>query len=1053
MLLAVGIGLFATVFIVYNRFLGWIDGLPALPEKYLQVARPDHPPLEPQLENRIDRLLRQAFGDKCAEVNYRYRLGMQVQGLYLAAEDIHFEPDGRVKLSPLSLAVIGKPNPKTGFPEIHTVHCDMALATFDRRIESWSDMGRSRLVSAEFTTDPTLSADPRQGKIVVISNHGTPNAEDHLIATMPGPLYFRDNAAQEPNKPQLWTNKSIEITDYQAKPPHIIKASTLNVYLDPDAMKTDKSTPRAKDPKEARAGPVRRIELRNVLMILTIDGKSDFLRSTTETVSAPPKEGDHSVLSIRTLGAFNFDLRTNHADFEIDRQLNPGLRQYVEVVRAQKTGTDELHCEKLDLQFRRKAPASQQTGQDPSSSMEIEEARATGAAVQLESLAEKLRATGTELIFSNVKRQVVLKGSPMVAIKEDNRIEGPELVLNRPDPNAPPPPAGQAIQLGRAAGPGTAYLNDLKSNRSSTVRWNEYLCIEREGNRDRITLTGGATFDDPQSHQWLQGNQIKLWLAKGAVDALSHPAGGAPPAAAKARPEKMHVIGQVKARTPELSIQDTDLIVVWFQDVQSLPPSGKSDIGGPAAMPGLSPAAPAKAGTPLPPPSPPPKKPLELSAETIETFVLRNGEQMSLDRVSCRRRVHVHQQPERPGERTLDVTGQTLDLTHSTEGDLLKITGVSGALAKIEVNEMTLFGPQIVCDQRDNHVEVDGPGNVRLLASTNLTGEKLDRPSEVTIWWNGRMELAGNRIEFDGGVQAEQESKKVKDSQRIKEANRMLCPKMDVFLDRAVSLSQMHRQHVAKSGVAAKDDDDNPKIKRVVCHRGNGQNGLQPVSITSTSWTNGKLSQFHRIEAPEATFDNDAGEVTTAGPGEVRLFQLGDDESFDPTLKPDKNKPQKPAEQVFKLTCIKFDGRMRGQNRTKIATFIGPVRVAHAPTNDPNLIINPDKLPPGAFTLSCQKLEVGSEEKNGRRSTTMVAEGRADIYAPDFSGQADTIKYDESKKQQVIFSAKDDSNLAVLYHFKVKGGVPRAVRGKTIIYLRQTNEFRGEKLVEVSGSE
>ncbi len=1038
MLLAAGIGLCLTAFIVYSRFLGWIDGLPSLPEKYLVVATSDHPPLEPQLESRTDRVLRLAFGEKCAELNYVYKFEMQIQGIYIAFAEFNIEPDGRVKLSPMSLAVMGKVNPKTKFPEINTVHCDVAHITFDRKIEVVSDIFRSRLVYAEFASDPALSTDPRHGKIVVVSNHATPDPKDHLIATMPGPLFFRDNAAQEPTKPQLWTNKSIEITDYQTRPPHVVKASTLNVFLEPDALRPDKA-PRAKSPS---AGPVKRVEMRNVWMILTIDGKSDFLRSPAEAAATPPKPGDHSILSIRTLGPFNLDLRNNKASFEIDRQLNKRLRQYVEIDRDSKAGTDELRCERLDLSFRRR-PTAGQTGLEQSSSMEITEALATGETVKLDSPAEKLRATGTELIFRNEQRQAVLKGAPMVAIKEDNRIEAAELVLNRPDPSAPPR-AGQPVQLGRAAGPGTVYLNDLKENRSATVRWNDVLSIDRDGDRDRITLTGGATFDDQQNQQWLQGNEIQLWLTKGAVDALSRPGPGA---TRRARPEKMRVIGQVKARTPELSIHDTDLIVVRFQDAP--PAATRLAIAQPTSnngppRPALFPPNPTNANRA-------PKIPLELSAETIETFVFRNGEQMTLDRVSCRRRVHVHQQAEKPSERGLDVIGDTLDLTHSNDGDVLKITGAAKKPAKIEVREMTLHGPQVVCDQRDNHVEVDGAGNVRLLASTNLNGDKLERPSEIVIWWNGHMNLAGNRIEFDGGVQAEQESARIKDRERIREQNRLLCPKMDVFLDRSISLSPIHRQHMTQAGLNA-PDAENPRIKRVICHRGNGRHALQSVMIASTTWTNGKMSQYHRIEAPEVTFDNDAGEVSTAGPGEVRLFQLGDDTTFDPKKK-ERRDQDKPPAQVFKLTCIKFDGRMRGQNRTRMASFIGPVQVAHAPSNDPNLTINPDKLPPGAFTLSCQKLNVGSEEKNGRRTATMLAEGKADIFAADFSGRADLIKYDEAKKQQIIFEANDDSNLAVLYHIKVKGGPQRTLRGKTIIYFRETNEFRGVGIYEVSGSE
>lgn len=1043
-LLAAGIGFVAAAFLVYNRHLGWLDGLPALPQKYLARAQPDHQPIDPPQENRIDRLLRQAFGDKCPELDYIYKLGMQMQGVYLATDHYALE-DGRVRVWPFSLAILGKVNPRTGFPEIQTVHCDSALITFDRPIESTSDIGRGTIVAAKFTADPaTLSTDSRQGSIYVKHNHGTPTTADDLVARLPGPVYFRNNAAQEPEKPQLWSlaapdGRIIEITDNQAKPPHSIKAETLEVFLDPEALKSEKSPGRTKDSRGG--GSVRRIAMHNVQMRLTVDGKSDFLRSSNETTGSPRSSNEpKSVLSIRTMGDFQFDLRENRAEFEIDRR-RPAP-QYVQVVSTKTAGTDELRCEKLALDFRRKA-----TGNPSQSSMEIELARATGKDVFLESPAEKLRARGHELIFHAVRRQAVLKGSPLVAIKDGNRIEAPELMLHRPDPRVPRPDSGQPLLLGEAGGPGIAYLNSVTVSRPATIRWNNSLVIERDGERDRITLDGNATFDDEQNQQWLRGDQIKVWLAKGSIDALSRSADAAS-APSHAKPEKMHVIGRVQARTPELSIDRTDLIVVWFQDVAGVPAGAPKPLL-PAPMASSLPAA---AGA-MPPASQTlqqksTKKPLQLSAETIETFVIRDGQRLDLDQVKCRKRVHVHQDGEKTDDHGLDLTGQTLDLTHTVDGEVLKVIGATGALAKIEVKEMTLLGSQIICDQRDNHLEVDGSGNIHLLVSTDIGGNALDRPAEVIIYWNGRMELSGNRVQFDGGVRAEQETLHVKGLDKSREMNRLTCPKMDVFLDRTVSLSQMHRQQLAQSN-PAHQSSDNPKVKRVVCHRGDGQNTFQSVTIDSQTTENGKLTQFHRIRVPEATFENDAGEMITAGPGEVRLFQLGEDLSL---TKPQPDKPPTP-DQVSKLTCIEFAGRMRGQNRTRVVTFAGPVRVAHSPTDDFNARIDPDKLPPGAFTLSCQKLEVTQVESRGAHSTKLVAEGKASVSAPDFSGLADVIKYDEAKQQQVIFDSKSPDNPAVLWHSKVKGQPKARVMAESITYLRQTNDARATRIVEISGTD
>src|SRR5262249_58555993 len=113
---------------------------------------------------------------------------------------------------------------------------------------------------------------------------------------------------------------------------------------------------------------------------------------------------------------------------------------------------------------------------------------ATGTKVVLISATEKLHACGTELVFRHEKREAVLRGSPMSALKEGNRIEAPELFLHRPDPNRPP--SASLITLGRAPGPGTIYLNDAASQRVIEVRWRDELLMEREGDRERITLSG-----------------------------------------------------------------------------------------------------------------------------------------------------------------------------------------------------------------------------------------------------------------------------------------------------------------------------------------------------------------------------------------------------------------------------------------------------------------------------------------------------------------------------------------------------------------------------------
>src|SRR5262249_25134668 len=158
------------------------------------------------------------------------------------------------------------------------------------------------------------------------------------------------------------------------------------------------------------------------------------------------------------------------------------------------------------------------------------------------------------------------------------------------------------------------------------------------------------------------------------------------------------------------------------------------------------------------------------------------------------------------------------------------------------------------------------------------------------------------------------------------ELNRLVCPTMDVFLDRAVSFSQLHRDQTVKAGG---NRDEKPHVKRVVCHRGATENaGL--VTFANNAWRNGRAVRFSQIEAPELTLENASGEVTTSGgPGLMKLFQLGDPLETTTSPRPERVSP---AEQVFRLTRVEFAGPMHANNHDKIqsATFSGPVRVAHA---------------------------------------------------------------------------------------------------------------------------
>src|SRR5690349_9843956 len=107
-MLAFGIVLFLAVYVVYaTSSLGRINGLPPLPEAYYPVAGPSHPILPPseRKPTGLDAKLVQAFGPGCPELNFAIRLELHSKSMVLAAAQFQVLPDGRVCLTPFSVAL------------------------------------------------------------------------------------------------------------------------------------------------------------------------------------------------------------------------------------------------------------------------------------------------------------------------------------------------------------------------------------------------------------------------------------------------------------------------------------------------------------------------------------------------------------------------------------------------------------------------------------------------------------------------------------------------------------------------------------------------------------------------------------------------------------------------------------------------------------------------------------------------------------------------------------------------------------------------------------
>jgi hypothetical protein len=1053
-LLTVGFVLFLALYLVYAHFLGGVDGLKPLPADLEPIATANRDNNLPELppENDAIRKLRMAFGNDCPEIlPGTSQLDLGTRGMVLAVQDFKTRPDGKVQLTPFSLAIF-KDHGDGKYPEIYTIRSEEAVLEFDKPVRNIADMSNR---------DRKLVAADLEGKILIINNRGTANPNDDLSMFTHGPLHY----AQSLNR--IWTDKVVRVEDLQSKPqPTTVTGEHMDVQL------TDDSKPEANPgaPSRRRSeGPhgVDWVRLNsNVEMNLWTEGGFGLGSSSKPpakkpaevqgpaTAQATPAAKDDpakkSKVIVRTQGPFFYDLRTNHATFD---RLQNQRANYVTVDRVNELEgkQDALACEHLDLQFRRRQastpPAAGQSGAD---SMDIETAQATGKEVVLASDAECLEAHGNDFFYDKRTGESILKGSPsMWALKEGNEIHAAELHFL--DVNG----QKQATVLGEGY---IVTFDKVKATRPLEAHWKKKLIYGKDGKLDLLTLIGDASFEDKTNHQQMDADIIKVWMQD------SEPAGPPINDQQRRKPDHLEAIGHVRSRSAELTVHDTERLEAYFHDAPLtgglLPPTasaaGDNKLQATEAAPAVDEKDPR-----LPPlgaaapPSPPgeaakPKKPIDLTARLVRIHAVRYGSKTDLEKLWCEGGVHVHQEASGEDDKGVDIQGGTLELTHHVEGNVLVVTRdpVAGKEAHVQIDRLFILGPEVTIDQTSNEVWVNGAGEMRMPSKSNFDGTNLAHETEMTVGWENRMYFDGQKAVFVGAIQATQNN------------GRVLCDEMQVVLDRKVSLREGKR-----------DNHQSAKVQKLLCERNvwieDSNYQAPPAGTPAGAAPRGRLTSNSQIQCPVLYVDNDTetgdSKVDAGGLGRVRLFQLGS--KGDLFSSPLDTAPKPPAaagnpagagaagqgasEEEYKLTYVSYEGKMTANNHRGIATFYYKVVAIHVPTDDRALPIDETKPPAGSIRLSCQdKLEVRSSKlPNGTTNKEMTAYTKVQIIGPNFTGNADIVKYDESKDQVILEGT--DARPAMLDKQETKGGPRKQIYGQSILYSPKTGEFKGEKITEV----
>jgi len=1057
-----GFGAFLAGYLVYSSYLGAINGLPPLPEAYWKNPNIDPLPPPPERKNLIKQQLQVAFGVDCPEVKRPIQLGVPSRGLILVAEHFAIEPDGRVKMSPLSMVIIGKAVGDDKTLEMNTLRSDIAYLTFERPIASIADVGKYRIVAGEIT-----------GNIEIVNNRKSLPRDDDVIMTVAnGPLYY------DLLKQKIWTKEFVHLQDLQSKPePMTVTGKGLEVDLLTEQPNAPQSPARKKKQSEQVSG-VKEITLHSsVTMNLFADNKSGFLGGTgpekpKEKKPIDPKKPDRMSIIIQSHGPFRYDVVKDFARFDIPTPdpANPNrFPEQVTVSRVvvdpkatrgqvgeQPKKLDQLICEHLELQFKRReagaepkgAVGSPKTPDAPARKgntspangvdLEIETAHATGNSVTLASDTEILEAHGVDFFYDARIKTTTLKGSQtaqMWALKEGNHIQADELRIED---------TGLGYQKAKAIGKGILRLFDKTTGkRPVEASWDKELIWTKDGELEMLHLVGKAVMLDNNqgSQQDLRADDLKIWLEnKPAADKAKPTTAEVDKdkEAQSRRPHHLIAAGHVKSKSKEFNILDADRFVVWFKEgtvFEKKPATTPAKPLTPAVpttptQPTNGPVVVGSVTVPQAPPAEPKNNPIDLSARTVEAYIVRQGDKSDLDKMRCEGAVRVHQDPRKPGERGVNIKGDTLSLTHHFEGNVLVVTGDERELAELVMDKMAILGPEVNVDQVNNKAWVNGVGAMQMESETDFQGKRLTKPVPLTIHWDQSMIFNGNFAEFhggkNGGVQADQGTA------------RMACQSMQVFFDRPISLKEGD-----KSSQGA-------KVRNLVCDRS--------ARVEDSVKEKEEWIKYTLLEGSGIMFDNEESVVQATGPGQLRILQRGGEEQQQgvgskPAVVPTgpaTTKSDQPA-----LTYVTFQQRMSGDNKTKTAHFYVNVRVLHMPSNNPRQVIDLEKLlekplAKGVLYIRCDRLTVLTREAPGTKTyQEMRARGRVSVQAEDFSGSAAVVTYDE-EKDQVIFDGTQ-GGVATLYKMKGRGEPPDRIQGEKIIYSRQTGQHTGVNLKSITG--
>lgn len=851
--------------------------------------------------------------------------------------------------------------------------------------------------------------------------------------------------------------------------------------------------------------------LKDVVMHMMPGGDEKKSKTTFSSDSDPKKPGKDSsrIVTITSRGRFEYVVEATFATFQDNVQVRsptgpnefdtlrncdfltlifervnkkkPGDPAVPEVASKTEPAAGKKKADQGDLEFRRM--------------------KAEGKPVVLHSERSQMTAQAAELVYDAEARVVALKDNRLVHVIQKNQ----EIFAN--EISVQLDSAGKMLSS-RCQGNGSVRSYDpvLKENGKPKLMfgadWKRQMqrYPDATGTLDVVELEGDAVLHQPGKLH-LKGELVKIWFTpedkKGNEPPALETSPGKPGSQKNrsgAKPKRLLAREDVEFRTPTLEGR-TNQLEVWFEpgvlpkhpraalvhrdqmltvaadvpvlretahkrrrnDAPAAPATveepkrirtsavrrGTAARGNSVGFAEVADPAPAEEAVENPEASPPrkpakkrsekqPAHPLFVKANLIRVRTLQEGNESAVAEVWTEGRVHVTQKrdnPQKPGkeEPPLEVHGDRLHLwNYVGNSQFLRIIGQP---ADVRDRGLQLEGAIIELDRLLNTLHVEGAGTLRLPLQTAPDGKKLAEPQYLDVWWKERMDFNGLVATFLVDVKS-----------RFGE-NRVKCQEMEVQLTKRVSFSEGNAE------------GQKAEVDLVSCKEG--------VEIDNSEYKGNRLVEVRKAKTWQLTMSQRTGDLTASGPGIVKLWRRseGNRSSEFGINRTSRAKPAPEDEETpvagWEYTRVDFAGEMQGNRNQRSTTFKDRVRVVHGPVADSTEVLDEHgiNLPRNGGWMKSESLQLTQHAAKEQQpaSMEMLASGNAEMGGGqgEYSGQADTISYDQSKGLFLLRSV--GTRMATIWRQPNPGQEPSRVEAQWMEYIPKGNKLKLDRTSAIQG--